>query len=72
MPGDFITKQTAIAPAPRADCPLRLRFLQDATNNDQGLIRFLAQFVGYGLTGTTREHALLFIFGPGGDGKSVF
>lgn len=72
MPGDFITKQNAIAPAARADCPLWFRFLEDATNGDNALIRFLAQFAGYALTGSTREHALLFIFGPGGNGKSVF
>lgn len=71
-PDDYITKQTAIAPASRADCPRWLQFLTDATNGDNALIRFLAQFVGYALTGITREHALLFIFGPGGNGKSVF
>lgn len=36
------------------------------------MIAFLRQWCGYLLTGDTREHALLFIYGPGGNGKSVF
>jgi putative DNA primase/helicase len=35
------------------------------------LIRFLQQWAGYCLTGDTREHALVFVCGPGGNGKSV-
>jgi len=69
---DFITKQTAVAPAATPDCPLWLDFLDQATAGDDGLIRFLRQWCGYCLTGDTREHALLFGFGPGGNGKSVF
>ena len=33
---------------------------------------YLQRFIGYSLTGVVREHALLFIHGPGGNGKSVF
>ena len=69
---DYITKQTAIAPAGTAACPIWKAFLASCTNNDLCLIRFLQQWAGYMLTGDTREHALLFIFGPGGNGKSVF
>jgi putative DNA primase/helicase len=69
---DFITKQTAVPPAAMPDCPLWLKFLDDATKSDAGLIRFLRQWCGYSLTGITREHALLFLHGPGGNGKSVF
>jgi putative DNA primase/helicase len=36
------------------------------------MVRFLKQFCGYSLTGDTSEHAPLFVFGPGGNGKSVF
>ena len=35
------------------------------------MVRFLRQWFGYSLT-ETREHALVFVFGPGGNGKSVF
>ncbi|GEO13800.1 phage/plasmid primase, P4 family [Microvirga aerophila] len=67
-----ITKLTAVAPYETADCPLWLKFLADATGRDSDLIRFLQQWAGYSLTGVTREHALVFIYGPGGNGKSVF
>ena len=70
--GDFITKLTAVAPAETADCPLWLQFLKEATGDDEKLIRFLQQWAGYCLTGDTREHALLFVYGPGGNGKSVW
>jgi putative DNA primase/helicase len=45
--------------------------LREATGGDDALIRFLQQFLGYSLTGSTREHALLFVYGGGGNGKSV-
>jgi putative DNA primase/helicase len=71
-PADSITKATARAPADSPDCPLWLAFLEDSTGGDADLIRFLQQWCGYCLTGDTREHALVFIYGPGGNGKSVF
>jgi putative DNA primase/helicase len=71
-PNDRLTKSTAVAPAPTADCPRFLKFLNEATGSDVQLIRFLQQFCGYSLTGSIREHALGFIYGPGKNGKSVF
>jgi putative DNA primase/helicase len=71
-PADFITKIAAVAPAETAICPTWLRFLHEATGGDEELISYLQRFCGYLLTGVTREHALLFIYGPGGNGKSVF
>lgn len=70
-PDDMMTRITAVAPA-CVDCPLWKQFLQDTTNNDSELVDFLQRWCGYCLTGDTREHALLFGFGPGGNGKSVF
>jgi putative DNA primase/helicase len=72
VPEDFITKLTAVAPADTADCPRWEQFLREATNNDEGLMVFLQQFAGYMLTGDTKEHSLLFVYGGGGNGKSVF
>ena len=69
---DFITKLTAVGPSATADCPQWLAFLEQATAEDQDLVAFLRRWCGYVLTGDTREHALLFIYGPGGNGKSVF
>lgn len=71
-PKDRITRQTAVAPATVANCPLWLNFLNEATGGDQEMIAFLRRWCGYCLTGSTREHALIFLYGPGGNGKSVF
>lgn len=66
-----ITKTTEVAPEP-GEPSLWLSFLNDATGGDQELIDFLQRWTGYCLTGDTREHALLFVYGGGGNGKSVF
>ena len=71
-PGDGITKSTAVPIALQADCPLWHRFLDETTGGDGELKRFLWQFLGYCLTGDIREHALIFGYGSGGNGKSVF
>jgi putative DNA primase/helicase len=70
---DYITKVVAVTPAPPGTpCPLFNKFLEEATGGDQGLQRFLQQWAGYCLTGDTSEQALLFVYGPGGNGKGVF
>jgi putative DNA primase/helicase len=69
---DGITKLTPVAPADTADCPQWLKFLSESTGDDTELIRYLQQWCGYCLTGDTREHALVFVYGGGGNGKSVF
>ncbi|WP_439375329.1 phage/plasmid primase, P4 family [Bradyrhizobium sp. DASA03120] len=71
-PRDAITKSTAVSPSEHIDCPIWLAFLRQATADDPAMVRFLQQWAGYSLTGDTREHALLFLHGPGGNGKSVF
>lgn len=71
-PNDGISRETAVGPSEHPDCPLWLRFLDEITGGDAELIRFLQQYAGCCLTGDTREHALVFIYGPGGNGKSVF
>ena len=70
-PADLITRQAAVAPAETSDCPHFKAFLQQATNGDDDLIKFIQQFGGYCLTGDTKEQALLFIHGDGGNGKGV-
>lgn len=71
-PLDYISKITAVAPAATADCPTWDRFLREATSGDDKLIRFLQVVCGYAMTGVTSEHLLAFVYGPGGNGKSVF
>jgi putative DNA primase/helicase len=70
-PSDFITKLTGCCPDSR-EPTLWMKFLHDATRGDQEMIRYLQRIAGYCLTGATSEHALFFIYGPGGNGKSVF
>lgn len=76
-PNDRISKATAATPVPLASfdperhCPRWMAFLQEAFGGDSGAIRFLQQWFGYCLTGYTREHALVFVYGPGGSGKST-
>lgn len=71
MPSDRINRATAVPPSD-GDCPVWLEFLKSATGGDDELVRFLQQIAGYSLTGLTSEHALFFIYGGGGNGKSVF
>jgi putative DNA primase/helicase len=71
-PAEGITKLAGCSPTKDAFCPRWLQFLDDATGKDEAAIRFLQQWCGYSLTGDTREHALIFVYGPGGNGKSVF
>jgi P4 family phage/plasmid primase-like protien len=68
---DLISRSTAISPAPQLECPTWLAFLEQACAGDQDLIGFLQRWFGYCLTGVTQEHALLFVYGPGGNGKGV-
>jgi P4 family phage/plasmid primase-like protien len=76
-PDDHISRLTAAAPIPLEkfdpvrDCPRWLAFLDEALNGDAEAIRFLRMWGGYSLTGLTKEHALVFVYGPGGSGKST-
>lgn len=70
-PLDYMTKCCSVTPA-TMQTMLWDRFLYESTKGDQNLIRFLQQMAGYCLTGITREHALFFIYGLGGNGKGVF
>ena len=67
--GDLFTKVTSVAPI--GPCRRWIRFLIQVTRGDRKLIRYFQRFIGYTLTGLTREHAFLFLWGPGGNGKSV-
>lgn len=67
---DRMTKITTATP--RGECPQWRSFLSDVTGGDQNLQDYLQRMVGYALTGSTREHALFFLYGTGANGKSVF
>jgi putative DNA primase/helicase len=71
-PNEFITRATACDPDVAADCLRWHQFLNQTTGGDPTLKRFLQQWAGLCLTGETREQKLVFIYGPGGTGKSTF
>ena len=69
----WITKQTGVTPAePGTPAPLWESFLNRTFAGDQELIKFMQRAAGYALTGHVGEHKLLFLFGTGSNGKSVF
>jgi putative DNA primase/helicase len=71
--GDYLTKITAVAPAPPGtDCPLWRAFLARIMAGDGELIRFLQRVAGYTLTGLTVEHGLFFCYGAGANGKGTY
>ena len=68
-PQDYFTKITAVSPS--GDCPLFRGFLSRITDDNTDLQAFIARMLGYALTGSTKEHALFFLYGTGANGKSV-
>jgi putative DNA primase/helicase len=72
-PHDRADRMTKITTAtPGGDCPIWRQFLDEVTGGDKELQSYLQRMVGYALTGSTREHALFFLYGTGANGKSVF
>jgi len=70
---DYMTKLTAAGIADEKAKPERwLAFLNDVTDGNDELQRYLARMAGYALTGATTEQALFFLYGTGANGKSVF
>lgn len=69
---DLITRLVPIEYDAKAKAPLWLAFLERTQAGDKSMISFLQRAVGYSLSGLTEEHALLFMYGSGANGKSVF
>ncbi len=69
-PDNLISKSTGVDP--HGDCPRWVSFINEITQGDADLALYLQKVSGYCLTGSTREQALFFLYGPGGNGKSVF
>jgi putative DNA primase/helicase len=67
---DHITKITGTVAG--GQCPQWHKFLSRIMAGDGDLVAYLQRVVGYALTGSTREHALFFGYGTGGNGKGVF
>lgn len=80
IPADFITKAVGCHYDPAATCPTWLAFLNglfcggegaEDEDDDQGRIGYLHRWVGYALTGQTKEQQFCFAHGTGANGKSV-
>lgn len=71
-PEDYMTKLAGTAPDPACRIMTWLEFLDRVCGQSSELITFLQRMSGYGLTGSTIEHALFFLFGTGANGKSTF
>jgi P4 family phage/plasmid primase-like protien len=69
---DFITKCTAVAPAPAGTpAPIWQAFLERIFRHDPELAPFMQRAIGYSLCGRVSAHVLLFCWGQGGNGKGV-
>ena len=70
-PEDYLSKMTPVSPDWEMQTPVWLKFLDDIMLGKKELIAYLRRVLGYGLTGSTREHALFFGYGLGANGKST-
>ncbi len=68
----LVTMSTAVAPDFENPPQLWLKFLRETTGGDPDLRGYLQRLAGYTLCGDTREESLVFIHGPGGNGKGVY
>ena len=69
---DFITRCTAVAPAPvGAVAPIWQAFLDRIFRHDPELAPFMQRAIGYSLCGQVSAHVLLFCWGQGGNGKGA-
>jgi putative DNA primase/helicase len=72
-PLDYMTRSTACGAAPSGTPhPQWTAFLARITADDAELQGFLQRYIGYCCTGLTTEHAFVFAFGTGANGKSTF
>ncbi len=72
-PLDYQTKATACSAAPSGTPhPKWTAFLDLIPAGDAELQAFLQRYIGYCCTGLTAEHAFVFAYGTGANGKSTF
>lgn len=71
-PAQLHTRIAAAAPDFDMPTPRWNTFLADTFAGHTDLVPFVQQLAGYSATGVVTHHVLPFLFGPGGNGKSVF
>jgi putative DNA primase/helicase len=70
-PSSLITKVIPAEFQVDAECPKWEAFIELVTGGDKDLAAFIQAAVGYSLTGLTDEHAVLFSYGLGANGKTT-
>lgn len=71
-PSNLLTRFTCATYIADSDAPTWARFLNDVTDGDIDLQRYLQRVVGYSLSSECTEQVFFFLFGLGANGKSVF
>lgn len=72
-PSDFVTKCLRVSKIGETIKATRwLQFLVQVFGDDKELIDWLHRWCGYLLTGSTQEQIMLFCYGHGANGKSIF
>jgi putative DNA primase/helicase len=66
---DYLTKSSIVGPSGAR--PMWMNFIDRVTGSDVELCEYLQRVCGYCLTGSTREHALFFLWGTGSNGKGT-
>jgi putative DNA primase/helicase len=69
---DMITLQSPVIFDKDAKCTLWHKFIDQITNGDVELQRYLQRAVGYSLTGETKAQLWFFLYGLGSNGKTTF
>ena len=71
-PDDMLTKIINFDYDADAKCPHWLTFINRVVDNDQNIIEYLQKACGYSISGTVSEEKVFYVYGAGGNGKSVF
>ncbi len=67
----LVSKRCNVSFDPSATCPKFMAYIQEV-QPDPGTVRYFQRYAGYCLTGSVAEQVLLFLYGLGANGKSVF
>ena len=67
----LITYHSPVEFNPKARCPNFVKFMKEIFGFDKDIIGYMQRFIGYTLTGSSQERALLILHGNGSNGKSL-
>ncbi|MEU6647710.1 phage/plasmid primase, P4 family, partial [Saccharomonospora sp. NPDC046836] len=70
-PAALHTRSTSVAPDPTLPTPRFNQFLADTFGGDADMVAFVQRLSGYSASADTGTHVFPFLYGPGGNGKSV-